>query len=337
MAIQYKCPSCGAPLVYSADTKKLSCHSCGFSKEVPDFEYKTFSELNGASAKTYACSSCGATLITDEHTSATFCSFCGSPTLIEDRLLNEVRPSGVIPFTVTKEEATAIFKKWTQKGFLTPGLLKKESTVEKLTGMYVPFWIYDYDARTMMVAKCTKSTSHREGDYQVTHTHHYVVTRDVEAGYNMIPADASEKMEDGVMDKLEPYAYKELVPFEMPYLSGFYAEKYNYQGEELLDRIKARVTQYITASAKETIGGYDTVNIVENNITGKCVDMEYVLMPVWTLFYRWNKKEYMFTINGQTGKVVADRPVDALKTTISFFVIFAIVFLLLFIGGGLLF
>lgn len=334
MAIQYKCPSCGAPLVFDAQTKKLLCNSCGFTKDVPDFEKKTFEEMSGSSAKTYTCSSCGATLITDEYTAATFCKFCGSPTLIEDRLLNTVRPSGVIPFSVPREAAIERFRAWTRKGLFTPSLLRKNSTVEQITGMYVPFWLFDYNARTRMVAKCTRSHSTREGDYQVTYTEHYMVTRDVEANYDMIPADASEKMEDGVMDKLEPFSYDGLTPFEMPYLSGYYAEKYNYEGKDLEPRIAERARHYITESARETIQGYGTVNVIENSPAGYATDMEYVLMPVWTLTYRWKNENRMFTINGQTGKIVADRPVDPLRAFLFFLLFFVIAFILLFIGGG---
>ncbi len=334
MAIQFKCPSCGSSLAYDAKTKKLLCDHCGYSKEVPDFESKNYHDMNGEDAKTYTCSSCGAQLITDENTSATFCNFCGNPTLIEDRLLDEAKPSGVVPFTVSKEQAKIIFRNWTKKGILTPKLLKKSATVEKMTGMYVPFWLYDYKARSQMKAKCTKTNVVRQGDYQITYTKHYVVNRDIEAKYNMIPADASEKMEDHIMDLLEPFEYQELVPFEMPYLSGFYAEKFNYAGEDMLPRIQKRVNEYITDTTKETIIGYSGVAVVENHLSGECMDMEYVLMPVWTLFYRWKNKNYMFTINGQTGKVVADRPVDPVRGVVMFFTVAVIIFALLFVLGG---
>ena len=38
--------------------------------------------------------------------------------------------------------------------------------------------------------------------------------------------------------------------------------------------------------------------------------MSYALLPVWLLATRWNGQNYLFAMNGQTGKLIGDLPVS---------------------------
>ncbi|MFP8423673.1 hypothetical protein ACLH2P_30080, partial [Klebsiella michiganensis] len=76
--------------------------------------------------------------------------------------------------------------------------------------------------------------------------------------YSKVPVDASEKMNDEMMDKLEPFHESELTHFEMPYLAGYLAEQYNYDDSELLPRVRERVGRYANEYLSSTITGYST-------------------------------------------------------------------------------
>ena len=315
----YKCPTCGAPIEFDGKTGKMSCDYCGNSFEVSEVNeqykkyenvtqneetvQKEFCEFDG-----YRCDSCGAEVATDEHMAATFCSFCGSPTLIRARLSGVLKPELVIPFKIERKEAIEAYKKWTGKGIITPSGFRKKSTIEKITGMYVPFWLYDYDVDAHVRAVATRTHRDRRGDTVHVHTLHYNIGRNVCAQYEMIPADASEKMDDKAMDMLEPFDYREIKPFEMPYLSGYMAEKYTYTADEMKGRVESRIQQYIYGEARQTIVGYSSVNIVGSNINMKRKRAAYTLMPVWVLNYKYNGKMYSFHMNGQTGKIVGKPP-----------------------------
>ena len=127
-----------------------------------------------------------------------------------------------------KNQAVDIYKKWLKKGPLTPKELSTSSTIEKISGVYVPFWLYSYSARSQMNAHANKVRTTRKGDTEYTYTDHFDVYRDVRAQFNRIPADASEKMPDKEMDMLEPYNYEDIENFAMPYLSGYLSERFNY-------------------------------------------------------------------------------------------------------------
>ena len=233
----YKCPGCGAAMEFDSTTQKLGCPSCGMQIDVREYEEKysqnsTQGEYD-KEMKMYHCNTCGAELVADEYTSATFCSFCGNPTLVEDRLKGEFKPSTIIPFKINKDKAVEIYKNWCKKGPLTPSALSRNSTIEKISGLYVPYWLYDYSAQTDMHANAERVRTTRKGDTEYIYTDHFQVFRNISAKFEKIPADASEKMPDDAMDKLEPFNYNELTAFSMPYLSGYLSERYNYTADQI--------------------------------------------------------------------------------------------------------
>lgn len=160
--------------------------------------------------------------------------------------------------------------------------------------------------------------------------------RNISAKFEKIPADASEKMPDDAMDKLEPFNYNELTAFSMPYLSGYLSERYNYTADQIQERATRRADKYITDIAMSTITGYSSVNIINNDITMRPTGSQYALFPVWVLNYRFNKKNFQFMLNGQTGKIVADRPISG-KKAFGFGAGIFIVTLIITMFGGLLF
>lgn len=341
MPITYKCPSCGAAMEFDSTSGKLKCMSCGYETGVESYNTGHDSSQtdreklneNIDKIKVYHCQSCGAELVSDEYTSATFCSFCGNPTLVEDRLAGEFKPSTIIPFKINREQAVEIYRKWLKKGPLTPSELRRTSTIEKISGLYVPFWLYSYAARTQMDAKAERVRSTRRGDVEYIYTDHFHVHRDVSADFEGIPADASKKMPDDDMDKLEPYDYSEMVPFSMPYLSGFLSERYNFLPQEIEGRAHDRAERYITNIARNTIQGYSSVNVLSNRVDLTPEGNEYSLLPVWNLSYRYKGRDYQFMINGQTGKIVADRPISVARALLYGAAVCAGTFLITMIGG----
>ena len=357
MPVIYKCPGCGNAMEFDSTTQKLGCSSCGNQISVSEYMNLYGNEMNDSQSdsvneskedevdsqrghisqdmKIYHCQSCGAELIADQYTSATFCSFCGNPTMVEDRLQGDFKPESVIPFKINKQQAVEIYRKWCKKGLLTPSKLLQSTTIEKISGLYVPFWLYNYSSGTRMEAKAERVRTQRRGDTEYIYTDHFHVTRDVSAEFERIPADASEKMPDGDMDKLEPYDYSEITGFEMPYLSGYLSERYNYSPDQIESRAYQRAEKYITNIARDTIDGYTTVTVLSNDIRMQKRGHEYALFPVWMLNLRYNNKDFSFLLNGQTGKIVANRPISKSKAIAYGVGIFALSLIITMIGGML--
>ncbi|MFG6394997.1 MAG: TFIIB-type zinc ribbon-containing protein [Lachnospiraceae bacterium] len=350
MVIQYKCPGCGADMVFNSKTGKLYCESCGHSEEIEGYESEDFQEFEehfhtstfgDDEINQYQCNNCGAILITDKDTTATTCSFCGSPVILGDRLSGALAPSKVIPFSISKREAEAAFKKWCHHGLLMPKGFKQADRIKSLTGMYVPFWLYNLQGQCEAVAHCTRVHTYDEGDSIVTKTNHFDVYRKADLRYNNVPADASEKMPDDLMDKLEPFDYNNIREFNTPYLAGFISEKYNYTDKEMFPRVQQRVMHYMDNYILNSIKGYSAKSIINRDYNTRQISAEYALFPVWVVYYDYGRSEYTFAMNGQTGKIAGKPPISTGKIfgsitgiTVLLFAICRIITILM--GGPLL-
>lgn len=339
--IDYKCPNCGSSMVFDSETGMLTCHSCGRQDDIEQLEdplvKQTFTEDE---VNEYQCHSCGAVIMTEADTTATTCSFCGSSVVLGDRLSGELAPVKVIPFSISKEEAVAAFKKWCRNGLLTPKGFMSADRIKSMTGMYVPFWLYDVYNDVQVHAHATRVRTYTRGDYRITETQHYEVYRELSLDYRKLPVDASEKMDDTLMDRLEPFPYDQLKPFKTPYLAGYIAEKYNYDDEELKPRMEEKIKPYIDSAIAASISGYTSVSYREKRVDSTVQRADYVLLPVWMVNYDFKKKEHTFAMNGQTGKVVGKPPISFAKVSAWFGGIAASTFVTLkviafIMGGGL--
>lgn len=342
MVLQYKCPNCGNDMRFDTESGKLSCDSCGHKDDIELLSEDLIQEVfSDEEAKEYNCNNCGGTVITDADTTATSCSFCGASVVLNDRLSGALMPAKVIPFTISKEQARAAFKKWCKSGLLTPKGFMTANRIKEITGMYVPFWLYDIESNAKVRAKATKLRYYSRGEYDYTETKHYEVYRDVDVGHLKVPVDASEKMNDEIMDKVEPYNYEELKQFKTPYLAGYLAEKYNYDAKELFPRVQTKVNGYVESYVRSTITGYSSVNYLDKQIDTQKRKSYYALFPIWMVYYDFDKTQHTFAMNGQTGKIVGKPPISKGKVFAWFsgiagssFILFRIITFLM--GGGLI-
>lgn len=343
MILHHKCPNCGSDMVYDADTGKLACPSCRAQFDIGemDGQLQSAAEPESAGTVTYHCDNCGADLMALHETAATTCTFCGAGVVLADRVTGGRSPRYVIPFTISKEEAIKTFKKWCRNGLLTPRGFMTADRIKSITGIYVPFWLYDLNSRVRVHATGTKVRTYTRGDYLYTETHFYDVYRELDLHYVKVPVDASVKMDDTFMDRLEPYQYSGLKEFKAPYLAGFLAEKYQFTDEELLGRAKSKIRGFIESAIGSSLSGYTAVTRTSEDIDTRNVESHYVMLPVWLVVYDYNNFEHNFVMNGQTGKVVGKPPLSAGKIAAWFGGVAAGVFLAMKVlsfamGGGFL-
>jgi hypothetical protein len=358
--VVYKCPQCGAPLTFDADKQRWECKFCLGSYDVETLERQlagkageqesqeeTGQEGEAArhieeedefsrSARAYRCPDCGAEIVTDATTAATFCVFCHNPTIIPSRLSGEYRPSKVIPFKISKEAAQEAFLKWCRRKPLVPSDFKSKPRLEKIRGVYLPFWLHDCTAAGTLRADATKIRTWRSGRYEYTETSYYEIYRQGNMSFSGVPADGSSKMDDNMMDLLEPYDYDEMVDFSMSYLSGYLAEKFDVDREAVWPRVKERISEDTVSQLMSTVRGYNTVRITYKNVDIQDKEVHYTLFPVWMLIYRRGDKKYLFAMNGQTGKVVGTLPLSIGRAFAWFFGIAAAVFAALFTVMGVI-
>ncbi len=370
----YQCPACTGPLHFSSASGKLECDYCGSVFDPAEIEalYADKAEAARAAAnaeaqkqaekkakpspedgewdtaaagsdwgdeldslRAYNCPSCGAELICDETTAATSCPYCGNPTVVPGQLGGVLKPDYVIPFKLDKAAAVeALGRHYRKKPFL-PKAFSAQNHIEEVKGVYVPFWLFDADAQGDATYHGTRTHTHREGDYEVTTTEHFNIRRSGRAAFRRIPVDGSTKMPDEHMDSIEPFDYSELKDFSLAYLPGYLADKYDVSAGESTDRADKRCRSSMEDILRGDVHGYATVTQTGSNIRLRRGAVKYALLPVWILNTRWKDRDYLFAMNGQTGKLVGDLPVAKGKYWAAFAAITAAVAAaLLFTGIG---
>ncbi len=334
----YKCPSCGAPLRYDGKTEKLVCDYCDNSYELSLFESSQESKENAEknspdssgeswktenagsswgedadSLKNYSCPSCGAELFCTETTAATNCPYCGNPVILAEQFSERKKPDYILPFKLSKKEAIAALQSHYKGKFLLPDTFTKKNHLEEIKGVYVPFWLFDANVDGSMTFDATNSHSYRDGDYIVTKTSYYNIYREGNLSFQKVPVDGSTSMPDDYMDSIEPYDYESLQKFSTTYLPGFLADQYDVDAQTASQRARTRCISSMENCLRDTVSGYGTVSVSNRQLHLHPEKTSYALMPVWLLTTKWKDKNYLFAMNGQTGKMVGDLPVDKSK------------------------
>ena len=267
---------------------------------------------DSANMVVYSCPSCGGEILADRSTAATSCPYCSNPTIIPAQLSGDRRPQYIIPFKLDQNAAMEAYKKHCKGKILLPKTFAQQSTVEKLRGIYVPFWLFDSHVSGDYSFLGEIKTSNREGDYIVTRTRQFSIRRSLELGFEMIPADASRNMPDDLMDSLEPFDYSQMQTFSTSYLPGYLADRSDVSIEESAERAKNRAV----ASAQNIAfmdarkGPYTSVLPFGSQVAFEKGQVHYALLPVYILKVAWNGNNYLYAMNGETGKFVGDLPVD---------------------------
>ena len=326
-SLAYKCPNCSADLKFDAATQSFSCEFCSssFTKaemdeiakqqealasaERPEEEVKTDEEF-AEHTSVYSCDSCGATIMADDNTAATFCYYCHNPVILRGRVSGEYRPSYVLPFQIDRDQAVGHFKEWCRKHKFLPGDFLSASQQEKITGLYVPFWVTDCNLNAEMDALGKKVRSWTSGSYHYTETREFALTRKAKVVLRGLPADGASHIDDDLMEAVEPFDYQQVVPFAMQYLSGFLAERYDMNMAAMFPRIQKRAVQASDTLLRSSMKGYTSVSVTRSDIKVMSTNWDYMLLPVWFMTYKYRGKVYEFALNGQTAKFVGEPPVS---------------------------
>ena len=71
-----------------------------------------------------------------------------------------------------------------------------------------------------------------------------------------------------------------------------------------------RAQQTALDAMRASVGMYDSCNVKSHSFAMHRGKVHYALLPVWMLSTRWRGKDYLFAMNGQTGKLVGDLPMS---------------------------
>ena len=343
MALQeYKCPNCGGAIQFDPGTQEMVCPFCDSKMNIDavmtmdlsqeqesesidwGYEGNSWQDDEQQGMVVYSCQFCAGEIVGDETLGATSCPFCGNPVVMTSKFSGTLRPDIVIPFKLGKDVALKSLQKHYMKKILLPKVFKDKNHMDEVKGVYVPFWLFDADADAHIEYLATKVRRWSDSNYDYKETSTFQVIREGSIGFNQVPVDGSIAMDDALMESIEPFSMKEAVDFKTAYLAGYFANKYDVNAEESASRANERIKNSTESMFATTVKGYSSVKPQRSAINLINGGVHYALLPVWLLHTSWNGQNFVFAMNGQTGKFVGDLPLDKAARRKWFLIIFGI-------------
>ena len=326
--LEYKCPCCGGSIEFDTDTQNLKCPYCDTEFDVEAMRSHDealqeeasdemaweapqggqWSEEDGM--RLYACRSCGGEIVCEATTAATACPYCGNPVVMTGQLAGDLKPDLVVPFKLDKKAAKEGLKRHLKGKRLLPKIFKDENHIDEIKGLYVPFWLFDAETDADIRYHATRTRVWSDSRYRYTETSHFALHRAGSLGFAGVPVDGSSKMDNALMESIEPYDLSQAVDFQTAYLAGYLADRYDVSSDDSVSRANERIKYTTEQTFAGTVNGYSSVVPEQSRVRCEGGRVRYALLPIWLLLTSWEGKNYLFAMNGQTGKFVGDLPLD---------------------------
>ncbi len=328
--LQYKCPSCGGRLEFNSTVQMMKCPYCDTEFEVEtlrsfdadlqkegkdDLHWETNAGGEWAQGETdglkvYNCQSCGGEIICEESTAASKCPYCDNPIVMKGNFSGALKPDVVIPFKLDKKAAKEAYYRHLEGKKFLPKVFREENHIDEIKGLYVPFWLFDADVDAHIRYKGTTTRVWSDSDYDYVETSFYSIIRGGNIAFDNVPVDGSLAMPDDLMESVEPFDFSQAVDFQTAYLSGYLADKYTVTVEDSIDAANRRIRTSTAEAFADTVMGYETLSVEGSSINLSHGKAKYAMYPVWILNTTWQGQRYVFAMNGQTGKMVGNLPLD---------------------------
>lgn len=326
----YECPNCGGNLLFDITSQQLACGYCNAKYDPYEIaKDKDAEESTNYEVTVFTCPQCAGEIYSTDNTAAGFCSFCGASTILDSRLRKEKRPDFIIPFQKTKEDCKTEYIKRVRRAVFAPKELRNPEKIDSFRGIYMPYWVYHFTQKGPLALKGTRE--HRSGDYIIKE--HYILTGDIDNHYKGLSYDASSSFADNISERIAPFDVKNMKSFTPSILSGFYADIPDV-GKEIYEPDAEKEANEQTQLYLKRAEGMSKYSIESSENASKqyhtqCEETNVAMFPVWFMSYRNQDRVAYATVNGQTGKVVADLPVDIKKYMLGSFILAVPLFILL--------
>ncbi len=305
-----KCPNCGGVLYFDIDSQQLKCDHCDST-----FDPGTYSDKNEAekSGRVYTCRNCGAQLITMDEEAVTYCSYCGFEAVFEGRLEEAGYPRRIIPFLISRQRCREIYENELSKKLYVPKEFKDPAFIEQFRPFYIPYWMYYVKFREDPIElKGTSSYTSGKYDYYEDYEVSAVIG---EKGLYGLPFDASRNFDDAIAEDISPFTRRKMTDFKNSYLAGMYADRPNVPAKLYEDEVIDKACERAEADLRREFRNIDLKlprsrsgrqELLQPSYSGE----DAVFLPVWFLTWKKNDRVAYAVVNGQTGKIHIDLPID---------------------------
>lgn len=351
---KHPCAACGAQAEWNPSRQRLVCPFCG--TEAPyqvDADTGKVQELDLVAAlralpdeergwqtarRSVQCQSCKAVMVYDPARVGQNCEFCGSPALVDyQEIKAPIRPQSLLPFKITASEVREKMRAWYSGRWFAPNALTSRALVDKVGGVYLPYWTFDAHADCPWTAEAgyyyytTESYTDSKGNRQtrqVRHVRWEPASGRIEHFFDDEPVCGSHGVDARLMKAIEPFPTKELVPYDTAYLSGYVVEHYQVVLLDAAKQAREEMNGELRSLCSREVPG-DTQRNLQIYPTYSGETFKHILVPAWLLTYTYGKRVFQVVANGYTGAIAGQYPKSPWKIAGAVLLILVIIVIIL--------
>lgn len=309
-----KCPSCGGKMAFNVPTQALKCGHCDTDMQIADYDLSNEAEVNKDTytVTVYTCPNCGAELSAPDDQTVAYCSYCGGESNLTMKQEDAIKPERIIPFKISKEKAVKTYEDALSKSIYVPKELKEGEHLDSFRGIYMPYLSYEVDIPdNVLNLKGTKRYTSGKWDYY----EEYEIDAEIGGAIKGMSFDASASFDDSIAREIAPFDISEEKDFREAYVAGFYSDKLTTPPETYGDIVEDIAIDAVYKGIGEKAG--DVRVIAPEDFSEKKRQLGVAgyrhrvdLFPVWFLTWKNEERVAYSVMNGQTGKLSMDIPVD---------------------------
>jgi Zn finger protein HypA/HybF involved in hydrogenase expression len=328
--VEFRCPQCNGETAYNAADGGLNCAYCGFHEPPPKevvgkgaeaFEF-TVTTVEWAAhgwgivRDELQCQNCGALTAVPPGDLTHTCPFCASNQVVHRQAPQDLlRPRFLIPLKISEEECRTAVREWLGSSWMTPGKLRHLARTAHYAPIYIPYWTFDAFSTSVWRAQVAHTRRYRHYNLSTkkwetrTKTEWKWESGNVRLHIDDLLVSGTNKLSRLLLERIQRYNLHELVLYDPSFLAGVQAQAYDVQ----LDHAWAEARRQMRARTKSACQAQATSQRMRNfsmNLDFSQESWRYILMPLYVATYRYEDKTYQVMINGQTGVVGGQRPVD---------------------------
>jgi DNA-directed RNA polymerase subunit RPC12/RpoP len=323
--VDFRCPQCGGETAYSIADGGLTCTYCGYHEaseievvghQAESFEFTVTTveqSVNGWGVERteLQCQSCSSHISIPAGSLTTTCPFCGSNKVIQQRAPQDLlRPRFLVPFKIEESRCHALTREWLGSSWMVPKQLRAVASIDSFAPMFLPYWTFG-------------STSNASWRAQVGHTRSYTDSRgnrrtrtewrwesgQVRRDFQDLLIRGTQRISSHLLERIGRFDLNDLAAYEARYLAGSHAQAYEVTLEDAWEKARQRMRE-ATRQACRRQASTSQIRNFSMQLDFQEESWRYILLPVYINTYRYENEPYQLLINGQTGEIAGQRPVD---------------------------
>jgi hypothetical protein len=241
------------------------------------------------------CRSCGALTAVEVGVVVERCAFCGGSHLVTEDghdPRQAIQAEAILPFIITPQHCQQLAQSWFGRGWLTPPSLREWATLGRFSAIYLPFWAIRAEVR---------GTWEYRDDERVQRGSLYFNLRN-------ILQPATTQLGDELIERTANYDLAQIDPYRLEATAGVAVQLAELAPYQALTAVRRKMHLHMQA--------HNSLLALPNTAIFPKYENEVwqpILVPSYLATYHYRGRIFKVMVNGQTGHISGQRPVDWIK------------------------